>query len=56
MGAGHGVHVERFAAGGSLTLECAAVPGCFSELSPVMTGRGCGRCVRRIRSGGIMLS
>ena len=36
MGACHGVHIEGFAAGGSLALEFASVPGCSSELTPVV--------------------
>ena len=41
MGAGHGVHIEGFAAGGRLTLEGASVPGSSSGLVPVaMMGNG----------------
>jgi hypothetical protein len=37
MGAGHGIHVVEFAAGGGLTLKRTSVPGSASELMPVVT-------------------
>jgi hypothetical protein len=56
MGACHGVHIEGFAAGGSLALKCASVPGCSSELKPVVMVRDRGRGLLRIRCRwGIML-
>ena len=36
MSAGHGIHIEEFAARGRLPLKAASVPGCLSELMPVV--------------------
>src|SRR6185437_2729341 len=43
VGAGHGVHVEVFAAGRLMALKDAAVPGGAANLVPVVTRPGVGR-------------